>query len=141
MTRDWTLACNTRQLEELVNLYAADAMVLRSNVPPMRGTSAIREFLVAALDAGLGEVEMEPLRVEVYGDIAYEAGRCKLLAPSSMGKRREERGKYLVLLTRQSGEWRIAVDCWSSDLNLVAETAKPPVPPSVLPLRPPRKNP
>ena len=30
----------------------------------------------------------------------------------------EERGKYLVLSTRQNGEWRILSDCWSADLNL-----------------------
>jgi ketosteroid isomerase-like protein len=119
MTQDWALACNTKHLDDLVELYAADALVLRPNVPPIRGTAAIREFLFAALDAGLGEAELDPLRVELFGDVAFEAGRCKTLVPVVVGKRREERGKYLVVLIRQpAGDWKIIVDSWSSDLSL-----------------------
>jgi ketosteroid isomerase-like protein len=118
LTQDWAQACNSKQLDDLVDLYGADAIVLRPNVPPVRGTAAIREFFFGVLDAGLGEVDLEPLRVEVFGDLAYEAGRCKMLVPFTMGKRREERGKYLLTLARQAGEWKILADCWSSDLSL-----------------------
>jgi ketosteroid isomerase-like protein len=118
LTQDWAQACNSKQLDDLVDLYGADAIVLRPNVPPVRGTAAIREFFFSVLDAGLGEVDLEPLRVEVFGDVAYEAGRCKMLVPFTMGKRREERGKYLLTLARQAGDWKILADCWSSDLSL-----------------------
>ncbi len=119
VTQEWVLACNTKHLDDLLDLYAADAMVLRSNYPPIRGAAAVREFFFGALEAGLGEVEVEPLRVEVVGDLAYEAGRCKALVPSATGKRREERGKYLWVCARQTGgEWKLAADCWSSDLSL-----------------------
>jgi ketosteroid isomerase-like protein len=118
VTQEWMLACNTKHLDDLLDLYAADAMVLRSNYPPVRGAAAVREFFFAALDAGLGEVELEPLRLEVLGDLAYEAGRCKALVPSASGKRREERGKYLWVCSRQSnGEWKLTADSWSSDLS------------------------
>lgn len=124
MSQDWALACNTKQLDDILGLYTSDALVLRPNVPPIRGTASIREFFFTALDSGFGEVELEAVRVEIFGEIAYEAGRCKALVPSALGKRREERGKYLTLCTRQNGEWRILSDCWSADLNLgiVGET-------------------
>jgi ketosteroid isomerase-like protein len=119
VTHEWVLACNTKHLDDLLDLYVSDALVLRSNYPPIRGAAAVREFFFGALDAGFGEVEVEPLRVDVVGDLAYEAGRCKALIPSSTGKRREERGKYLWVCARQSnGEWKLAADCWSSDLTL-----------------------
>lgn len=119
VTQDWTVACNSRQLDDLVSTYSTDAMILRPNHPAVRGSAAIREFFFSALESGLGEVELEILRVDVVGDVAYEAGRCKMLVPVAVGKRREERGKYLTVLGRQSnGEWRIVIDCWSSDLNL-----------------------
>ena len=119
MTQDWALACNTKQLDDLLDFYASDALVLRSNTPPVRGTAGIREFFFAALDAGLGEVEMEPIRIEIFGDLAYEAGRCKMLVPTNVGKRREERGKYLIVFIRgYGGEWKAVADCWSSDLGL-----------------------
>ncbi len=119
IAQEWVMACNTKHLDDMVELYTADALVLRSNCPPIRGAAAVREFFFGALDAGLGEVEVDPLRVEVAGDLAYEAGRCKALIPSATGKRREERGKYLWVCARQSnGEWKLAADCWSSDLTL-----------------------
>ncbi len=122
LTQEWVLACNTRQLDDLLDLYITDALVLRSNFPPVRGAAAVREFFFSALDTGLGEVEVEPTRVEVVGDMAYEAGRCNALVPSATGKRREERGKYLWVFARQSnGEWKLAADCWSSDLTLAAQ--------------------
>ena len=119
ITQEWVLACNTKHLDDLLELYSPDALLLRSNYPPIRGAAAVREFFFGALDAGLGEVEVEPLRVDVVGELAYEAGRCKALIPGSTGKRREERGKYLWVLQRQpNGEWKLVADCWSRDLTL-----------------------
>jgi len=117
LTQDLALACNTKQLDDLVDLYATDALVLRPNTPPVRGSGAVREFFFSALETGLGEVELEPLRVDVVGDVAYEAGRCKMLAPG-VGMRREERGKYLLVYSRRGGDWKVVADCWSSDLTL-----------------------
>ncbi len=145
LLQDWAFACNTRHLEDLVGIYASDAILLRPNHPTVRGTAAIREFFVTALDAGFCDAELDPVRVEVFGDIAYEAGRCKALIPVAVSKRREERGKYLTLCARQSnGEWKIVADCWSSDLalsvGLEPETVR--APSAVVPTKPvfPRKN-
>jgi len=130
LAQDWALACNTKHLDDLVDLYAPDAFVLRPNVPPVRSTAAARELFFSVLEAGLGEVQMEPLRVDVFGDLAYEVGRCTMLAPTAAGKRREERGKYVIVAVRQAGEWKILVDCWSSDLSLAGvepvAAARPP---------------
>ncbi len=132
ITQEWVLACNTKHLDDLLDLYVSDALVLRSNYPPVRGAAAVREFFFGALDAGLGEVEVEPIRVEVVGDMAYEAGRCKALVPGAAGKRREERGKYLWVLARQSnGEWKLASDCWSSDLTFGPAESNVPAGPGV----------
>jgi len=128
-TQRWAVACNTKHLDDLLDLYVADAMVLRSNHSLVRGAAAIREFFFGLLDAGLGEVEIEPLRVEVTGDQAYEAGRFKVLIPSATGKRREERGKYLWVCSRQSsGDWKLTADCWSSDLTF--STLESDIPPA-----------
>lgn len=124
--QDWAQACNTRHIDDLLDLYAADATLIRSSVPPVRSLPAIREFLQSVLEAGLGEVELESLRLEVMGEIAMDLGRCKMLVPVAMGKRREERGKYLVVLVRQpAGTWKILADCWSSDLPVSAPAEAP----------------
>jgi ketosteroid isomerase-like protein len=117
VVQDWAQACNTKRIDDLLELYAADATLIRSSVPPVRSLPAIREFLVSLLEAGLGDVEMESLRLEVMGEIALDLGRCKMLVPVAMGKRREERGKYLVVLARQpAGTWKIIADCWALDI-------------------------
>lgn len=127
VAQDWAQACNTKHLDDLLELYAADATLIRSNVPPVRSLPAVREFLHALIEAGLGDLEMESLRVEVMGEIAMDLGRCKMLVPVAMGKRREDRGKYLLVLVRQpAGTWKILADCWSSDQSVTA--SQPPEP-------------
>jgi uncharacterized protein (TIGR02246 family) len=142
VVQDWAQACNTRHIDDLLELYAADATLIRSSVPPVRSLPAIREFLVSLLEAGLGDVEMESLRVEMLGDIALDLGRCKLLVPVAMGKRREERGKYLIVLARQpAGAWKILADCWSADLPVgtpAPESAARKGSEPITPLRKPR---
>jgi uncharacterized protein (TIGR02246 family) len=132
LTQEWVLACNTRQLDELLELYAPDSLVLRSNLPPIRGAMAVREFFYSSLEAGLGEVALDPMRVEVLGDLAHEVGRYSALVPGTAGKRREERGKYLWVFAKQSsGDWKLVSECWSSDLTLSgaeSDVPKPPVP-------------
>jgi ketosteroid isomerase-like protein len=124
VVQDWAQATNTRHIDDLVELYAADATLIRSGSPPVRSLPAIRGFLLSMLEAGLGEVEMESLRLEVMGEVAIDLGRCKMLVPVAMGKRREERGKYLVVLVRQeAGTWKILADCWSNDLPVAASAA------------------
>lgn len=121
VVQDWAQSCNNRHIDDLVELYSPDATLIRSSVPPVRSLPAIREFLLSMLAAGLGDVEMESLRLEIMGDIAMDIGRCKMLVPVVMGKRREERGKYLVVLARNAtGNWKILADCWSSDLPVSA---------------------
>ena len=124
VAQDWAQACNTKHIDDLLELYAADATLIRSSIPPVRSLSAIREFLFSLLEAGLGEVEMESLRLELMGEIAMDIGRCKMLVPVAMGKRREERGKYLLVLVRQPvGTWKIIADCWSADSVVSAPAA------------------
>jgi ketosteroid isomerase-like protein len=140
VVQDWAQACNTRHIDDLLELYSADATLIRSSVPPVRSLPAIREFLISLLEAGLGDVEMESLRVEVMGDIALDLGRCKMLVPVAMGKRREERGKYLIVLVRQpAGTWKILADCWSADLAVSAPPPEPVVRKTSEPIPPLRK--
>jgi ketosteroid isomerase-like protein len=140
VVQDWAQACNTRHIDDLLELYAADATLIRSSVPPVRSLPAIREFLISLLEAGLGDVEMESLRVEMLGDIALDLGRCKMLVPVAMGKRREERGKYLIVLARQpAGTWKIIADCWSADLPVGAPAPESAARKGSEPVPPPRK--
>ena len=60
VTHEWVLGLQHQTPRRHARSLHADAMVLRSNCAPVRGAAAIREFFFGALDAGLGEVEVEP---------------------------------------------------------------------------------
>jgi hypothetical protein len=64
-----------------------------------------------------------------------------MLVPSTSGKRREERGKYLIISHRQEGEWKIVADSWSTDLSLnpMPDANAKPNPAAAVPPRPTRK--
>jgi ketosteroid isomerase-like protein len=130
LVEDWAVYCNSRRLEDLVALYSRDAIVLRPNIAPARGSAAIREFLGAALGAGLGDVELNGADTGVLGEIACLTGRCRMLAPVAAGKRQEQTGKYLMVARREHGEWKILADAWSMDSareELVQKVAPGPV--------------
>jgi uncharacterized protein (TIGR02246 family) len=128
LVQDWAQGCNTRHLDDVLELYSSDATLVRANVPPVRSLPAIREFLFGLLEAGLGDVEMESLRTEVFGEIAFDMGRLKMLVPVTMGQRREERGKFLMVAARQpAGNWKIIADCWSTDLSISGSATVEPV--------------
>ncbi len=133
---DWTLCCNSKRLDDLLSLYSPDAIVLRSNVAPAHGHPAIREVLKAALEAGLGDVELEPADAGVLGDIACLTGTSRMLVPTAPGKRHEETGKFLIVARRESGAWKILADSWCIDV--FPKPVAPPTTPVVAP-RTPRK--
>lgn len=113
---NWTLFCNSKRLDDLLSLYSPDAIVLRSNVAPAHGYPAIRELLKAALEAGLGDVELQPADAGVLGEIACLTGTSRMLVPTAPGKRHEETGKFLIVARRESGNWKILADSWCIDV-------------------------
>lgn len=126
LVRDWTLCCNSKRLDDLLALYSPDAIVLRSNVAPAHGRTAIRQLLQAALQAGLGDVELQSADAGVLGDIACLTGTSRMLVPAAPGKRHEETGKFLIVARRESGDWKILADSWCIDA--VPKQTAPPIP-------------
>jgi len=136
LVRDWTLACNLKQLDHLLALYSPDAIVLRANAAPAHGHPAIREVLKAALEAGLGDVELTPADAGILGDIACLTGTSRMLVPTAPGKRREETGKFLIVARRENGAWKILADSWCIDV--FPKPATDPTPPTPV-VRAPRE--
>jgi ketosteroid isomerase-like protein len=115
LVRDWTLYCNSRRIDDLAALYSSEAIILRPNVAAARGRMAIRALLQAALDGGLGDVELDSSDTGALDQIACLSGRSRMLVPVGAGKRQEQTGKYLMVARKQGGEWKILADAWSMD--------------------------
>ena len=112
---DWTMCCNAKRLDDLLALYSTDAIVLRANVAPAHGRTAIRQLLQTALQAGLGDVELDPADAGVLGDIACLTGKSRMLVPTAPGQRHEDTGKFLIVARHESGGWKILADSWCID--------------------------
>jgi ketosteroid isomerase-like protein len=130
LVRNWSLYFNAKRLDDLTKLYSRDAIVLRPNVPPAQGTAALRQLLIASMEAGLGDVDLENGDIGIVGDFACLTGRSKMLTPLA-AKRHEETGKYLIVARRHAGEWQIVADSWCMDSK--APVSIPGAP--VLPMR------
>ncbi len=127
LVSDWTLCCNSKRLDDLLALYSPDAILLRANAAPAHGRSAIRQLLQAALQSGLGDVELEAADAGVLGDIACLTGRSRMLVPTAPGKRHEETGKFLIVARREGGAWKILADSWCID-SLPKQPVQPTAP-------------
>ncbi len=116
LIEDWEVACNTGQADKVAGLYAADAVVLPPKGTPVRGTEPIRQFLAALIKAGLGEVALQPTRIEVTGEMGYGYGRYQMLVPVGPALRKEERGNFALICRCQAGgDWKAVLDIKSSD--------------------------
>ncbi len=92
-------------------LYAANARLVAPAVEPMRGRSAVEAFWRAGIDAGICEVELDPIEQEHGDSIACEVGRYLLRVRPSEGPAVVERGHYVVILGRATdGSWLRALE-------------------------------
>ncbi len=136
LVQKWSRCFNSKRLDELVDLYSHDSIALRPNSASAHGQEAVRQLLQTALDAGLGDVQLDCADIGIVGDFACLTGRSKMLVPTAPAKRHEQTGKYLIVARRENGEWRIVADSWCMDAPK-APSASASAP--VLPIRAQRK--
>ena len=132
LVQTWSRCFNSKRLDELMELYSSDSIVLRPNSVPAHGQDAVRQIFETALEAGLGDVQLDCADIGIVDDFACLTGRSKMLVPTGPAKRREETGKYLIVVRREGGDWKIVADSWCMDTpKAPAASASAPV----LPIR------
>ena len=112
----WTMAYNAKRLDEVTSLYSNEAIVLRPSMLPVRGRAGVREHLSAAIQSGLGDMQLDCTDIGVLGEIACLSGRNRMLMPVSAANRQERTGKFFVVARRENGDWKILADVWCTDM-------------------------
>ena len=115
LVQKWSRCFNAQRLDELMELYSSDSIVLRPNSPSAHGREAVRDLLDTALNSGVGDVQLDCADIGIVGDFACLTGKSKMLVPTAPAKRQEATGKYLIVVRRESGEWKIVADSWCID--------------------------
>jgi len=114
---EWAKNWNAKDLNKLVEAYAADAVYMPPHHAAVNGHDAIRDYLKGPLAHGASELSFEVTYIRQSGDLAYDVGRYSMMCTQKDGSRKKDQGKYLTVWKRQpGGEWKIAADSWSSDV-------------------------
>jgi ketosteroid isomerase-like protein len=116
---DWTTAAQSKQVDAWVAFYSDDAVVLPPNDKPATSKDSIRKTVGDLLALPGLSVNWQATKVEVArsSDIAYTHGTYDLTTNNAKGKPMKDHGKYVEVWKKQpDGNWKCAVDMWSSDL-------------------------
>jgi len=99
----------------LAGLYTAGAVVMAPNYQRIRGRRAIQGLWQRFFDAGVTDIDLKTLELEVDGGRASEYGTFSLNAPDGRGGRATSTWKYIVLWQQSGGVWRRHRDIWNND--------------------------
>lgn len=125
LVQEWALLYNGKRIEELVALYASDAVLIRPGVSMAHGSAAINDSMQADLGAGLGDVQLEVVDLGTMGNVACVTGLSRMLLPISPANRQERTGKFLLLVRREDSRWEIVADIWCVDGPPARKTPQP----------------
>jgi len=112
-------AFNAGDAAALASLYADSAILMPPNEPMVKGRAGIQAWFEQALPR-VGHVSITPIESRSVGDQAFQAGAFTSRSPAGTGSSIQEPsparpGKYVLLLIRSAGHWKIQYDIWSLD--------------------------
>ena len=106
-------------------LFTEGAKVLPPNSPMIVGREGIQAFNQGGFDAGVGNLQLTMTDLQVYGDTAHDIGKYTLTIQPEEGEAISDSGKYLVILKRVNGSWKLDAVCLNTSLPLPAPEALP----------------
>ncbi|HET7584767.1 MAG TPA: DUF4440 domain-containing protein [Gemmatimonadaceae bacterium] len=114
LEREWERRAHARDTEWIAALHAPHARQFPPAAEPVVGAPAIRAAWERMLNEQQLHVAWEPEEAYVAHsrDMAYDHGRVTITTPDG----RTIPGKYLVVWTREQGEWKVAVDMFSPNV-------------------------
>ncbi len=109
LEREWSAQIQEKDLEWIVNLHATNGRQFPPNAEPVGGHEALRVQWEAMFDLDAAW-ESDEAHVSASGDMAYDFGTVTINTPEGPMP-----FKYLVAWVREDGEWKVAVDMFSSN--------------------------
>lgn len=115
-SRDWSRLVSTAPVDQWIDFWAEDAVMMPPGLPPLRGKAAIREYVEAAAKLPGFQISWEPETAHVSrsGDMAYMIERNVTSFNDSLGNRITTHGKVVTVWRKDAGgSWRNVVDMWN----------------------------
>ena len=119
LDRQWVEAVKNKDAGAIADLYAEDGVLMPPNAQLAQGRDAIRDAWEGMLQLPNFSLQFEPTRIETAeaGDMAYEIGTYNLSFKPAPGEV-EDAGKYVVVWTKEEGDWKAAADIFNSNMPL-----------------------
>jgi uncharacterized protein (TIGR02246 family) len=110
-------AVNAGSAEAWAAQFADDGVQMPPSAPANVGKTMIRSWSQAFLDQFRVQFALAVDEVHVFGEWAFERGGYTIsLQPKAAGPLMQDKGKYITVYQRESGDsWRMARDIWNSD--------------------------
>ena len=101
-----------RNAPAIAAMYSADAVVMPDRAAAVEGAANVQAFWQAFMDSGAARLELSTDDIRGQGSSVVERGRFNVFDASghSIGV-----GKYVVVWSRQGGEWMLTWDIWNTD--------------------------
>ncbi len=115
LTQDFATAFNTGNYDQASALFTSDGLLMAPHREEVQGPKPIELTLRKIAEGGYENLRLETLRVEESGDMAVETGRYTIAIYQVNHTTVVERGKF-VHTWHRLGIWRMAANCWNSDL-------------------------
>jgi uncharacterized protein (TIGR02246 family) len=99
-------------------VLARDSKVYREHVPPLVGPAAYQEFTAkfrADNPKAKPNWSTDTVQVAEAGDVAIQTGEYHLTGLGPKGDR-EDRGRFVTVWKKESGEWKVAQDIGSTTM-------------------------
>jgi uncharacterized protein (TIGR02246 family) len=116
LSQDWARDWQAKRLDDVMTLYAPDAVFVTGDGTRVTGTAAIRDFFASVLKAYSAKIFMRSVDGGSSGDLAYDGGEYhELITPVAPGVAKiATHGGWLIVARRIDGHWRIAEQMWNS---------------------------
>jgi ketosteroid isomerase-like protein len=100
-------AVKRSDVDEFIQLYTEDAVLLLPGREPLEGREGARTFFASFQARGVREIRLTTIEVEGTGDTAWERGSSESVGADGIVI---GRGKYIVIWKRLAGDWKLYRD-------------------------------
>ena len=98
-------------------LYTEDAVEMPPNAPSVKGRAAIEQYYTKLMSGGMKISTFTLTHTESHatGDAGYDVGTYQQSMTAAGATPMSETGKYVVILKRSGGAWKVAYAIYNSD--------------------------
>jgi uncharacterized protein (TIGR02246 family) len=116
LDREFMAGVASGNVDQMMNTYGEDAVLMPPNAPPQKGRAAIRQFWTGFLATGKFKLDLIVDDIAQSGDMATEIGHYTVtVTPAGTNATIRDEGKYILAWRKTNGKWSAYADSFSSN--------------------------